>query len=260
MGAVMAAQPSLKSLWDALNKSTDHAVASLIEAPKRGLKCFRHGMRILPRPARQSATPPRSCVRASPAKRHEYRDASQGYRSGRCQTGRLVCIGGIRKDRLLEVLSSSGIRLNALAFQLFHDPRFAVSPIRGRISIECVSVSGLGLSEGGTYDQVVAAAMKRGLVQCPLELGPQLRLAFTGQPEAGSGEPLTRNKAPRGSLTVASAPLDSDESTPKGFYLRRIEGTLWLRGYRSWPGHVWSADDEFVFAVERTPHADGAGR
>jgi len=47
---------------------------------------------------------------------------------------------------------------------------------------------------------------------------------------------------------VASAPLAQDDETPKGFYLRRIEGVLWLRGYRSWPGHIWSPQDMFVFS------------
>jgi hypothetical protein len=32
-----------------------------------------------------------------------------------------------------------------------------------------------------------------------------------------------------------------------GFYLRRIQGVLWLRGYRSALEHIWSADDRFVF-------------
>ena len=83
---------------------------------------------------------------------------------------------------------------------------------------------------------------------CPLELGPHLRLQFTDQPEGSLGQPVSQNCAPPGSLTVASAPLAQDDETPKGFYLRRIEGVLWLRGYRSWPGHIWSPQDMFVFS------------
>jgi hypothetical protein len=41
--------------------------------------------------------------------------------------------------------------------------------------------------------------------------------------------------------------LAQDESIPKGFYLRRIEGILWLRGYRSGPEHLYSPEDRFVF-------------
>ena len=34
---------------------------------------------------------------------------------------------------------------------------------------------------------------------------------------------------------------------PKGFYLRHIDGAPWLRGYRSGPEHVWSAQDRLLF-------------
>ena len=166
---------------------------------------------------------------------------------GGVPSSRAVCIGGIDKPRLLEALSSQGIQLNPLALELFDDPRFTVGPTRVQVQIVGATVAGLGLSGGGTYDEVVVAASQRGLVECPLELGPHLRLAHRDQPEGATGQPVTQNKAPPGSITIASRPLDAEESTPKGFYLRRIDGTLWLRGYRSWAGHVWSPDDVFVF-------------
>lgn len=110
-----------------------------------------------------------------------------------------------------------------------------------------VTVAELGLSDGGTFDAIVARAAERGLQLCPLELAPHLRLALLDQPEGAIGRPVTEHRAPPGSLTVASAPLCDDEAVPKGFYLRRIEGVLWLRGYQSWSGHVWNSDDVFVF-------------
>jgi hypothetical protein len=47
---------------------------------------------------------------------------------------------------------------------------------------------------------------------------------------------------------VASRPLDESEETPKGFYLRRNDGVLWLRGYWSHAGHLWSPEDLLVFS------------
>ena len=41
--------------------------------------------------------------------------------------------------------------------------------------------------------------------------------------------------------------LSDDDEVPKGFYLRRIEGVLWLRGYRAGAEHVWSPDDRLLF-------------
>jgi hypothetical protein len=64
--------------------------------------------------------------------------------------------------------------------------------------------------------------------------------------------PATRHRAPAGSITIASSPLDDRDETPKGFYLRRVDGTLWLRGYRSSPAHVWDPEDVFVFSRARS--------
>ena len=109
-----------------------------------------------------------------------------------------------------------------------------------------MSVAELGFDEGATYDQLVESALASGLVECPLELGPSLRLAFVDQPEAPAA--VTKHRAPTGSVTVASRALDDADETPKGFYLRCSDGVLWLRGYWSWPGHVWSPGDVLVFA------------
>ena len=86
-----------------------------------------------------------------------------------------------------------------------------------------------------------------GLSLCPLELAPHLRLQYLDQPEGYSGHPPSQHRAPPGSITVASAQLSEDDDLPKGFYLRRIEGVLWLRGYRCGAEHIWSPEDHFVF-------------
>ena len=58
------------------------------------------------------------------------------------------------------------------------------------------------------------------------------------------GVAFERTQAPPGAITVASLPISEQDDDPTGFYLRRIDGVLWLR---SCAGHVWKADDEFVF-------------
>ncbi|MBL8516712.1 MAG: hypothetical protein JNM76_07055 [Betaproteobacteria bacterium] len=52
---------------------------------------------------------------------------------------------------------------------------------------------------------------------------------------------------PSGSLTVISPPPAEDDAVPKGFYLRKIKGVPWLRGYVSDATHVWQPDDHLVF-------------
>jgi hypothetical protein len=78
-------------------------------------------------------------------------------------------------------------------------------------------------------------------------------LQYLDQPEGSIGHPPSQHRAPPGSLTVASREFDVDENVPKGFYLRRVEGVLWLRGYCSGPDHMWSGTDRFVFCRPATP-------
>ena len=144
-------------------------------------------------------------------------------------------------------LRQAGIRLNPLAEQLFADPRFGTSPEARVVEIAAVAVADLGFDGGATFAQLVGAAAERGLSPCPLELGAHLRLQFTGQAEPVHEPTPQRGRAPPGSLTVASVAPPDEAEVPWGFYLRRAEGALWLRGYTCWSGHVWAPGDVLVF-------------
>ena len=161
----------------------------------------------------------------------------------------VVHLGGLPKSQLLDALAAANIALNPAANELFADPRFEPGAAALDVVITYRSVATLGFSDGATHAELVESARGRGLTACALEVGPYLRLQFRDQPEPPSGLPPTQNRAPSGSITVMSAPLDESDDTPKGFYLRRMDGVLWLRGYRSWVGHVWSPDDVLVFEV-----------
>jgi hypothetical protein len=138
--------------------------------------------------------------------------------------------------------------MNQAAEALFEDRRFTTLIESQTIEITSISVAELGFEKGATYDQLMARSQESGLGECPIELGPHLRLQFLDQPEGAVGVPATEHRAPPGSLTIVSAPLDHRDDTPKGFYLRRINGVLWLRGYRSEPGHIWNPEDVLVFS------------
>jgi hypothetical protein len=157
-------------------------------------------------------------------------------------------MGGETKGSLLKRLTAAQVQINPAGLQLFSDDRFCTSMQPQVVIVHVVSVASLGLSLGGVMAQIVGAAEARGLSMCPLELAPHLRLQLLDQSEGAVGSPPTRNRAPPGSITVVSPPLSSDDDVPKGFYLRRIEGTLWLRGYTSWAGHVWQPEDMLAFS------------
>lgn len=165
-----------------------------------------------------------------------------------------VRVGGMDKHELVEALRRHNVHLNRAAEALFHHPRFTLLAQSKVIDIAVVSVSGLGFREGATYEQLSSRAIKSGLVECPIELAPHLRMQFLDQREGSAGFPVTQHRAPPGSVTVASSPLDDGGETPKGFYLRRIDGVLWLRGYWSRPDNLWSAEDVFVFARTQETH------
>jgi len=149
---------------------------------------------------------------------------------------------------MLQALRECNVQLNDAAQALFADCRFTTLKQPQVVELALVSVADLGLPDGATYEQLIHRALDSGLVECPLELGPRLRVQFLNQPEAAAEVPERRHRAPHGSITVASSPLDELDETPKGFYLRRMDGVLWLRGYFSWSGHVWSPDDVFAFS------------
>jgi hypothetical protein len=165
-----------------------------------------------------------------------------------CQTvARTVRVGGMSKRELLAELQRNDIQLNGYARTLFAHSEFATSPTTSSIATVELAVANLGYARGATFAQLHSRAAELGLALCPLELGPHLRLQFLDQPEGHLGYPASKHRAPHGSITVASRLLADDHDTPKGFYLRRIDGVLWLRGYRSAPDELWSPDDRMVF-------------
>jgi len=159
-----------------------------------------------------------------------------------------VRIGGMDKQDLLRALRERNVQLNRAAEALFEDRRFTPANRSRVVEIGALSVADLGFAEGATHDQLIARAHASGWTECPLELGSHLRLQFLDQAEGSAGSPATKHRAPPGSITVVSVPLDNRDETPKGSYLRRIDGVLWLRGYWSGADNVWRPDDVLVYA------------
>ncbi len=159
-----------------------------------------------------------------------------------------VRIHGWSKGRIVDELHNYRVQLNQAARDLLHDPRFVPSDSVGLVKIRAVTVAELGFPDGATYPEFVQTAHGWGLVECPLELAPYLRMQFLDQPEAEGPIRSGEGRAPTGSIAIASPPLCEDVEVPKGFYLKHAEQTLWLRGYWSDFEHRWSAKDVLVFA------------
>lgn len=165
---------------------------------------------------------------------------------------RTVEIGGLKKSQLLGKLQQHSISMNKLGKKLFDDDKFTISEKVYSMRTVELKVRDLGLPEGATIPQVYKKANQVGLKLCPLELGPYLRLKYLDQPEGYLGKPSWRNRSPYGAVKIASEILSEDVDFPKGFYLRRIEGVLWLRGYIADDLHVLDPDDHIIFCQNET--------
>lgn len=157
---------------------------------------------------------------------------------------RRIVHGGRSKRELLDLLARADISLNEYARVLFESPLFTTGPEPEEGSTLELCLGDLTHERGPTLQQILDAARRAGLSPCPLEVGPYLRLALGDQEEEADPG---RNRAPRGSITVLSEVLDPlDDSFPKGFYLRRMDGRLWLRGFVCSMDHPWSPRDRVV--------------
>ncbi|MCM3213017.1 helicase [Niallia taxi] len=163
---------------------------------------------------------------------------------------RNVTIGGQTKLQLIQALQDSSILLNKYGEILLADDRLIVSSTAYRLKTVELAVSNLGIPNGGTTPEILHKATELGLHICPLELGPYLRLFYLEQPEVAADTGKT-HQAPTGSVTVASEPLTEDDEFPKGFYLRKMDGKLWLRGYIADNLHIWNPDDRFIFVLSK---------
>lgn len=158
-------------------------------------------------------------------------------------------LGMYTKEELYQLLAEKSVKFNAYAEELFQDEKFILSDILSVIQTIEVKVKQLGYLEGATLPEIFKQAQLLELNLCPLEVGPLLRLAFLDQNEGDVNQTPRKNQAPAGAITVASPEISEDSNFPKGFYLRKINGELWLRGYVCDDLHVFQPDDTFVFCV-----------
>lgn len=158
-----------------------------------------------------------------------------------------LTVGGLTRANLLGALEASGVGLNAHAETLLHREEFDGRD-REAVVVTERTVAGLGFPDGATLPEIFRGARDQDLLLCPLATAPYLRLAWDEQASAPDSV-MSAGRAPTDSLTVASEVPSADHEFPKGFYLRRVDGEQWLRGYRCDDEHVWAADDRFLFRL-----------
>ncbi|WP_331240286.1 hypothetical protein [Lacticaseibacillus paracasei] len=157
-----------------------------------------------------------------------------------------INVDGHTKKELRQALNRANVQLNPHGESLFDDPRFTVSPQAHPETVVFVTVADLGFPNGANLPTIFQKAESIGWQLCPLELAVYLRLQWQGQ-EKSTNNILHKHEAPQGAVTVASPVIDPDPNHPKGFYLRNIDGQLWLRGYICDDEYVFYPEDRFAF-------------
>ena len=158
-----------------------------------------------------------------------------------------IRVGGLTRSQLMSTLRSRGILLNDHAETLLKD--VVLDDLAShRVVVTERTVAELGLTSGATLPQIFEAAQSHGLLMCPADTGPYLRMALNEQMTSRDAA-MSSGRAPDGALTVAAEPPNHDDEYPKGFYLRVVNGQAWLRGYRCDNEHTWSPNDRFIFQL-----------
>ncbi len=160
---------------------------------------------------------------------------------------RKVKYGGTSKEDLLERLIAENIHLNEYAVALWKSDAFVVSPKKEVAEIVELSVQDLEFTDGATFEEIFSRIEQLHLNLCPLEIGPYLRLSYLDQKEEAE---TGKNKAPKGSITIFSKlEKAQDEDFPKGFYIRKMDGRLWLRGYVCPMDYIWAPDARIALKI-----------
>lgn len=158
--------------------------------------------------------------------------------------------GGISKDDLLKNLTASGVMLNEFAKIIFSSEHFKTSEEKQSTSIIETSIKELKFPKGATIPEIKERIKNYGLAECPLEIAPYLRMKFINQKEIKEDLNHIKTQAPPGSITIFSEPIIEDDNFPKGFYLRKIDEKLWLRGYKCSMDYVWHPNDKLILKVK----------
>lgn len=155
-----------------------------------------------------------------------------------------ISIGGVTKESLFQRLNEHDIMINPLGEKLLRSELFQVSTERQHILLTEISLNELGFKDGANLLEIIKAAHKIGLTVCPVDVALFLRLDYKQKNTYGMEKKF---KTPEGAVTVISEILNEEATFPKGFYLRKIEGQLWLRGYLCDYEHIFEADETFIF-------------
>lgn len=153
------------------------------------------------------------------------------------RTWRTVKLGEYpTRESLKSALTDAGHKISDWAKDILGKPAFKISPDLTDLELVRVSVGELGFKSGAKLKDIYDRAWEWGLMLCPPEVGPQLRLQYKDQPK---GE----------WLLIAMEPISASAGDLDVFRVRRHDGgASWLSAFYGNPDFVWDAGRVWVFA------------
>ncbi len=146
-----------------------------------------------------------------------------------------VEIGGKSKEQLRAELKEKDITVTSWAEQLLDSNDFSISSTQESAELVRLTVKDLGFPNDATTDEIYAKAAELGLELCPAEVGPQLRLSYTGNDW----------------MYIAMKQIADRDGYPDVFLLDEDVGELELSAHDAGPDDRWASDDQFVFRLRK---------
>ena len=153
-------------------------------------------------------------------------------------------------EQTLQTLEEHGILTNRYAKEFISHPCFSAKE-QTEMTAAIIPLKELGLENGASLDELFRHIQGTPFSSCPPDTGFFLRLAWTDQPQSGNSILTGMHRSPDQAVTVLSEILEQDDNFPKGLYLRKVDGALWLRGYGCDPAYHFPGETLFAFETHR---------
>jgi len=141
-------------------------------------------------------------------------------------------------DDFRKAVKLAGMKIGNWANDVLGKPAFTVAESEVEVELVVVSVAELGFKDGATRKDIYVRAEELGLYLCPPEVGPQLRLQYTDQP---NGE----------WLIIAMEPITGSDGDLNLFVVGHGDDSRFLHARSGSPDDVWHGDGRFVFLCRK---------
>ena len=154
-------------------------------------------------------------------------------------------------EQILQTMKERGILINHYAQKYISHPCFFAGE-SAEMTAVITSLEELGLERGASLDELFQHIRGTQFSPCPPDTGFFLRVAWTDQPQSQNSILSGTHSSPDQAVTVLSEMLEKDDAFPKGLYLRKVDGNLWLRGYVCDSAYRFPGDALFALEMRRT--------